>query len=113
MIALVDVGYSTGVEPIHRELAFNQPTKSEDQHVKTNKDVGLDVHLVDTQVAIAETSRTGNVRLYGAGANDLHAMARGQRPPGRPRQKSNHLPAHAQAYNPSAKNVRRASSHSL
>lgn len=44
--------------------------------MKTDKYVGLDVHQGDTQVAIAEAGRTGEVRLYGTITSDLHAMER-------------------------------------
>lgn len=44
--------------------------------MKTHKYVGLDVHQVDTQVAIAEEGRTGEVRLHGTVRSDLHAMER-------------------------------------
>ena len=44
--------------------------------MKIHKYVGLDVHKVDTQVAIAESGRDGEVRLYGTITSDLHAMER-------------------------------------
>jgi transposase len=44
--------------------------------MKTDKYVGLDVHKVDTQVAVAEDGREGAVRLYGTVRSDLHAMER-------------------------------------
>ena len=44
--------------------------------MKTHKYLGLDVHQVDTQVAIAAEGREGEVRLYGTVRSDLHAMER-------------------------------------
>ena len=76
MLVPVDVGYSTGVEPIHREVAVNQTTKCEDKHMKTDKYVGLDVHKVATQVVTADDGRAGEVRHYGRISSDLHAMER-------------------------------------
>ncbi len=42
--------------------------------MKTHKYVGLDVHSVDTVIAVAEGDRSGEVRLYGKVSSDLHAM---------------------------------------
>jgi transposase len=57
-------------------VAVIPTTRKENKHMKTDKYVGLDVHQVDTQVAIAEAGRTGEVRLYGTVTSDLHAMER-------------------------------------
>jgi hypothetical protein len=52
-------------------VAAKPTTKSENKHMKTAKYVGLDVHKVATQVAIAEDGREGEVRQYGSVASDL------------------------------------------
>lgn len=44
--------------------------------MKMDKYVGLDVHKVDTQVVIADGTRTGEIRHYGRISSDLHAMER-------------------------------------
>lgn len=54
MLIPVDAGYSTEAEPIRVDVAVNQTSKSEDQHMSTNKNVGLDVHKGDTQLVIAD-----------------------------------------------------------
>ena len=58
------------------DVAVIPTTKSENKHMKTHKYLGLDVHQVDTQVAIAAEGRDGEVRLYGTVRSDLHAMER-------------------------------------
>jgi len=42
--------------------------------MKLHKYLGLDVHQVDTEVAIAEGERAGEVRVYGKVSSDLHAI---------------------------------------
>ena len=42
--------------------------------MKTHKYVGLDVHSVDTVIAVADGGRSGEVRLYGKVSSDLHAV---------------------------------------
>jgi transposase len=54
----------------------NPTTKNENKHMKTHKYIGLDVHKVSTEVAIAEEGREGEVRIYGKISSDLHAMER-------------------------------------
>ena len=41
---------------------------------KLNKYVGLDVHKDTTVVAVAESGREGEVRIYGMISSDLHAL---------------------------------------
>ena len=43
---------------------------------KLNKYVGLDVHKDTTVVAVAESGREGEVRIYGMISSDLHALER-------------------------------------
>jgi hypothetical protein len=47
--------------------------------VKTHKYVGLDVHSVDTVIAVADGGRDGEVRLYGKVSSDLHAVEKALR----------------------------------
>lgn len=47
--------------------------------MKTHKYVGLDVHSVDTVIAVAEGGRSGEVRLYGKVSSDLHAIEKALR----------------------------------
>jgi transposase len=47
--------------------------------MKIHKYVGLDVHQVDTVVAVAEGDRSGEVRLYGKISSDLHATEKALR----------------------------------
>jgi transposase len=47
--------------------------------MKIHKYVGLDVHQVDTVVAVAESGRSGEVRLYGKISSDLHTMEKALR----------------------------------
>jgi hypothetical protein len=57
------------------DVALTKPTKNGDKHMKTiNKYVGLDVHKDTTTIAIAESGRTGEVRLYGRISSDLAAL---------------------------------------
>ena len=50
-------------------------TKNGDKHMKTlNKYVGLDVHKDTTVIAVADSGRTGEVRLYGEISSDLGAL---------------------------------------
>jgi transposase len=52
-----------------------ETTKNGDKHMKTlNKYVGLDVHKDTTVIAVAESGREGEVRLYGQIASDLTAL---------------------------------------
>jgi transposase len=52
-----------------------ETTKNGDKHMSTqNKYVGLDVHKDTTTIAIAESGRDGEVRLYGQIASDLAAL---------------------------------------
>ena len=53
------------------DVACNPTTKSEDKHMKIHKYVGLDVHKDDTEIAVAEGDRTGEVRAYGKVSSDL------------------------------------------
>ena len=83
MLVLDDAGYSTGVEPIRLGAAGGQvtteTTSNEDKHVKTHKYVGLDVHSVDTVIAVADGGRSGEVRVYGKVSSDLHALEKALR----------------------------------
>ena len=47
--------------------------------MKIHKYVGLDVHQVDTQIAIAEGDRNGEVRQYGKVSSDLVTTERALR----------------------------------
>lgn len=47
--------------------------------MKTDKYLGLDVHKVDTEIAIAEGDRSGEVRAYGKVSSDLVATERALR----------------------------------
>ena len=47
--------------------------------MKTDKYVGLDVHSVDTVIAVADGGRSGEVRLYGKVSSDLHALEKALR----------------------------------
>ena len=56
-------------------VAVNRTTKNGDKHMKTlNKYVGLDVHKDTTVIAVAESGREGEVRLYGQIDSDLAAL---------------------------------------
>jgi transposase len=44
-----------------------------------NKYVGLDVHKDTTVVAVAESGRVGEVRIYGTISSDLHALEKALR----------------------------------
>jgi transposase len=56
-------------------VALTETTKNGDKHMKTlNKYVGLDVHKDTTVIAVAESGREGEVRLYGQIASDLAAL---------------------------------------
>ena len=57
------------------DVAVNRTTKNGDKHMKSiNKYVGLDVHKDTTVIAVAESGREGEVRLYGQIASDLAAL---------------------------------------
>jgi transposase len=53
-----------------------ETTKSENKHMKIHKYVGCDVHKVESELAIAEEGREGEVRAYGKIPSDLHAFER-------------------------------------
>ena len=58
-------------------VAGSPTTKNEDKHMKSiNKYVGLDVHKDTIMVAVAESGRDGEVRLYGQIDSDLTALER-------------------------------------
>jgi transposase len=61
------------------DVACNRTTRNEDKHMKTHKYVGLDVHSVDTVIAVADGGRSGEVRLYGKVSSDLHALEKALR----------------------------------
>ena len=44
--------------------------------MKIDKYLGLDVHKVDTEIAIAEGDRSGEVRAYGKVSSDLPAASK-------------------------------------
>jgi len=57
------------------DVAVNRTTKNGDKHMKSiNKYVGLDVHKDTTVIAVAESGREGEVRLYGQIDSDLAAL---------------------------------------
>jgi transposase len=67
------------MEPIRTDVALIPTTQNENKHMKTDKYLGLDVHKVDTEIAIAEGDRSGELRLYGKVSSDLVSMERALR----------------------------------
>ena len=56
-------------------VAAKPTTKNGDKHMKTtDKYVGLDVHKDTIVIAVAESGRDGEVRLYGSISSDLKAL---------------------------------------
>jgi transposase len=61
------------------DVAVIPTTQNENKHMKTDKYLGLDVHTVDTEIAIAEGDRDGEVRLYGEISSALVSTERALR----------------------------------
>jgi len=59
------------------DVAVSPTTQNGDKHMKTlDKYIGLDVHKDTTVIAVAEGTREGEVRPYGAIPSDLQALER-------------------------------------
>ena len=53
----------------------NPTTRNGDKHMnKTDKYIGLDVHQDTTVIAVAESGRVGEVRVYGSIPGDLKSL---------------------------------------
>ncbi len=62
-------------EPIRIGWAEKPTTRNGDKHMKTtDKYVGLDVHKDTIMIAVAESEREGEVRVYGSISSDLNAL---------------------------------------
>jgi transposase len=61
------------------DVAVNPTTQNENKHMKTHKYVGMDVHKDDSEIAVAEGDRSGEVRAYGKVSSDLVSIERALR----------------------------------